>query len=157
MGKLLSGTKPGTAKMTIDREKKRRKVALILRDLEFLKKIQEMSRKEFHAEFRNILATRQATFEIIQTCLDLAFHICAHNKLHPPSTYREVFEVLRENDLIPTDLGKKMERWAGLRNVIAHRYDTIDDDLIFNLIQGELGDIERYRAISGISRTTGRD
>ena len=125
---------------------KRRKISRLLKNLNFLKKIQKENINDFLGNFAHILASKQAIYESVQICIDLAFHICAFNKFSEPSTYRNVFRILNQNEIIDKELSEKMEQWAGLRNLIAHVYGDVDEQKIFNIIKTDLGDFEKFIA-----------
>jgi uncharacterized protein YutE (UPF0331/DUF86 family) len=44
-----------------------------------------------------------------------------------------------------------MERWAGLRNVLAHLYLDVDHGRLHQILTSELGSLEEYAA--ALSRT----
>ncbi|MHA1646943.1 MAG: type VII toxin-antitoxin system HepT family RNase toxin [Promethearchaeota archaeon] len=123
---------------------KKRKIHQFLKNLSFLKKIQKENLNDFLTNFTQILASKQAIYESVQVCIDLAFHVCAINKFSEPSTYRNVFRILNQNDIIDNNLSAKMEQWAGLRNLIAHIYEEVDEQRIFFIIKSDLNDLEKF-------------
>ncbi|MHA1734676.1 MAG: type VII toxin-antitoxin system HepT family RNase toxin [Promethearchaeota archaeon] len=130
---------------------KRRKISRLLRNLEYLRKIREMSVETFLGDYGTILATLHAVQESSQVVIDLAFHICAHNKLHEPTTYREVFKILASNGLLEESVAAKLERWAGLRNLIAHAYGNVDEERLFNIVIEDLADFDLFmRAVEDL-------
>ncbi len=76
--------------------------------------------------------------------MDIAFHICAWNKLPIPESYKDVFPILAKNSLLEKEIADKMEKWMGLRNIIAHIYEKVDDALLFNIIKKDLGDLGMF-------------
>ena len=130
--------------MTIDKELKQRKIPKILENVRYLERVQKKEVGDFLSNYETILATRQAIQETVQICLDIAFHVCARNKLPAPSSYKDVFTILANNSLLTKDLAKKMENWTGLRNIITHIYEEIDDQQIFEIISKDLGDFEIF-------------
>lgn len=61
-----------------------------------------------------------------QDALDLSAHVIADQKLALPTTAREHFEILANAKLLTSDVATAMARCAGLRNLIAHAYGTLD-------------------------------
>jgi len=57
---------------------------------------------------------------------DVADHILAAHFTLYPQTYRESLERLRDRGVISPSLWEKMATFAGLRNILAHEYMTID-------------------------------
>lgn len=74
--------------------------------------------------------------------------VCAHvltREGHPPAeTYREVFQILVQVGRLPASLGKRLEGWAGLRNLLAHRYARIDHSRIRPILVSELIDLDEF-------------
>lgn len=77
----------------------------------------------------------------IQACLDVASHIVASRATREPSSYRDLFQVLAEEDVLDPDLADTMGELAGFRNVLAHDYAEIDHDRVHD----HLGDLEPFR------------
>ena len=57
---------------------------------------------------------------------------------------REIPLILAENKIIPRELGDKLASAAGLRNRLVHLYTDIDHEIIFNVLQNDLGDMETF-------------
>jgi uncharacterized protein YutE (UPF0331/DUF86 family) len=130
--------------MTIDKQIKQRKIDRILENIRYLNIVKERDPGEVAANYETRIAIRYAIHELVQVCTDLAFHICAINSLPAPESYRDAFKVLGENHLLEQELAQKMEKWAGMRNLIVHIYEEIDDNLLFQAILDDLGDFEEF-------------
>ncbi|HOX45690.1 MAG TPA: DUF86 domain-containing protein [Myxococcota bacterium] len=79
-----------------------------------------------------------------ECCLDLANHLISDRGWRTPATYRETFDVLLEQDVLDEALAAKMQAWAGLRNVLAHLYLTIDHQILWGVLQSDLDQLEAY-------------
>jgi len=79
-----------------------------------------------------------------ECALDIGNHIVSDRGLGSPGSYREVFSLLGEADILTPALTKKMEELAGLRNVLAHDYMRIDHAKTYDAIKKELSWIENY-------------
>lgn len=140
--------------MTVDKQVKERKVAKILRNVRFLERVSWRDKDAFLGNYEAILAPRHAIQEATHVCVDLAFHLCAWNKLPSPTSYRNAFETLAEHGLLTQELSKKMENWASLRNLITHVYEKIDDEVLFEIVKNDLGDFEQFlKAIEHLIET----
>jgi uncharacterized protein YutE (UPF0331/DUF86 family) len=62
-----------------------------------------------------------------QACIDLANHVIADRRLRAPETAAESFEVLAADGVIDEALASELARVAGLRNVLVHEYDRVDE------------------------------
>lgn len=61
-----------------------------------------------------------------QEALDLAAHVIADRGLPLPTTAREHFEILANAKLLTPAVAAAMAGCAGLRNLIAHTYGSLD-------------------------------
>jgi uncharacterized protein YutE (UPF0331/DUF86 family) len=82
---------------------------------------------------------------LIEACIDIANHIISDRGMRLPTTYADIFRVLRENRIIPEDLSKNMENMARFRNLIVHQYETIDSSIVVSILHKNLEDFERFR------------
>jgi uncharacterized protein YutE (UPF0331/DUF86 family) len=80
----------------------------------------------------------------IECCLDLANHLIADQAWHTPSSYRETFEILEQQLVLPAELAARMKKLASLRNVLVHMYLDIDYEIVFSVLQNELDDFRAY-------------
>jgi len=76
--------------------------------------------------------------KIIEAIEDLAFLIINYNKLRYPDYEKEVFDILSENKIISEGLSKKLKEAKGMRNILAHEYGKIDDELVFEAVTEQL-------------------
>ena len=79
-----------------------------------------------------------------QAVIDLAEAVIAHKDFRKPATMSEAFYILNEEKIIPDTLTEKMVRMVGFRNVLAHDYEDIDYDIVYNVLQKGLNDIEVF-------------
>lgn len=76
--------------------------------------------------------------KIIEAVEDLAFLIINYKKLKYPEYEKEVFDILMNNKIIAENLCKRLKEAKGMRNIIAHEYGKIDDELVFEAITEQL-------------------
>jgi len=93
-------------------------------------------------EYENNLKTKAACeryFEkIIEAVVDLAFLIIKDKGYKIPEEDKESFDILENQGIISHELSEKLKDAKGMRNIIAHEYGKIDDELVFHSITGEL-------------------
>jgi uncharacterized protein YutE (UPF0331/DUF86 family) len=70
--------------------------------------------------------------------VDLAFLLIKLNKLKIPNEDTEAFLILAEKNIISLNLAEKFKQAKGMRNIIAHEYGKVDDELVFEAITTEL-------------------
>ena len=69
---------------------------------------------------------RYGLMESIQIIIDIACHIVADKNLGSPKNYSECISVLISNNYVEGNLGNKLKRMIGLRNLLVHDYGIID-------------------------------
>lgn len=77
----------------------------------------------------------------IQGCVDMASHIISDAGWAVPSTLAELFGVLAEHKIINRELGERLSKMAGFRNIIIHEYETIDLKKVYNIATKDIEDI----------------
>ena len=113
-----------------------------IREIEdYLSELEEIMPKNFH-EYKTDLKTKAACeryFEkIIEAVIDLAFLIIKDKGYKIPEEDKEAFDILANEKIIPQELSIRLKEAKGMRNIIAHEYGKIDDELIFHSITEEI-------------------
>ena len=115
----------------------------LLRDLRGLATVP----KRQYLDDRGLQAQAERWLHLAAECaLDLANHLIADRGWRPPATYRESFGTLREEGVLTKDLAARMEGWAGLRNVLVHLYLKVDHERLWEVLTGELDQLEDFAA-----------
>ena len=69
---------------------------------------------------------RYGLFESIQIVIDIACTVVAEKNLGVPKNYSECITILISNKYLDEELGEKIIRMVGLRNLLVHEYGVID-------------------------------
>ncbi len=86
----------------------------------------------------------------IQTCMDVALHICAAHGTLPP-TGAQAFAVLAGRGVIERELAQRLQRAVGFRNVLVHEYTEIDWKIVTQVLRTGTRDLADFGlAIAGI-------
>jgi len=92
-----------------------------------------------------------AILNIIRACetsIDLANMLIREKRLGIPTESRESFTILVREKLIEAELGRRMEKMVGFRNLAVHRYRDLDLDIVEAVIRKNLDDLLTFaRAI----------
>jgi len=83
-------------------------------------------------------------FVAIQSAIDVANDIIVMKNLEEPSTYKESFEILRKNKIIPERLAKNLMALAGFRNIIAHLYFRVDTEKAYRVLKAGDRHLEEF-------------
>ena len=79
----------------------------------------------------------------IQTCIDIAFHLCgAHGVV--PTTSAEAFDQLARRGLIERSLAQRLQRAVGFRNVLVHEYTEVDWKIVMRVIRTDTRDLAAF-------------
>lgn len=97
-----------------------------------------------------------AVLNIIRACetaIDLANMVIRKHRLGIPSESRESFAILSREGRIAPELGERLQRMVGFRNVAVHQYRTLDAQIVAAVIDRDLDDLlalaEQVRAEFG--------
>lgn len=88
-----------------------------------------------------------ALYVAAQAAIDLALHAAADAEQPATTTYQQAFARLAASGRLPVELASRLAGWAGLRNVLAHHYVSIDYARIANTLANELPDLEQFAVI----------
>lgn len=80
----------------------------------------------------------------IQAAIDIATYIIAQRGLEKPSTYRETFEILGREKIIPEELADGLSDLAGFRNVLVHIYWGLNLDEVYGVLQNDLSVLKDF-------------
>ena len=98
----------------------------------------------------NHLLQDAAVLNIIRACetaLDLANMLIRKKRLGIPSESRESFGILMRENILERDLGDKLQKMVGFRNLAVHRYRNLDLDIVEAVIQKNLDDLLAFAKI----------
>lgn len=120
------------------------KISSIFKYLKILEGYRGYSREEVENDVNTRGAAERYLYLVAQAAIDLADTIISFKNLRKPSTLSESFHILSEADIIPQGLMEKMIKMTGFRNAIAHDYDKLDYDIVYDVLQNRLKDIEDF-------------
>jgi uncharacterized protein YutE (UPF0331/DUF86 family) len=81
----------------------------------------------------------------IEICMDIADHVVADRQLPVPQTGAETFEILAKADILSPDLGTRLGRMVGFRNILVHDYAKLDPAIVLRVLATDLEDLQRFR------------
>jgi len=80
----------------------------------------------------------------VEICLDIANHIIADEGWRSPTSNRDAFAVLFENDVIDKEMLEKCQDMAGFRNILVHMYEKIDLSNVYGILKKHLADFDGF-------------
>jgi uncharacterized protein YutE (UPF0331/DUF86 family) len=95
-------------------------------------------------EFRNLGLIKDGIYKRIEFAIEDVFDICAiintDLDLGIPGEDEDILLHLVDKGIITTVIRDKIHAMRGFRNIVVHRYGTIDDTLAFHLLVENIGD-----------------
>ncbi len=83
--------------------------------------------------------------KIIESAVDLAFLIIKERNLKQPEEDKQAFDILAKEKIISESLADKLKDAKGMRNILAHEYGRIDNELIFHsLVEELIPDVQEF-------------
>ena len=79
----------------------------------------------------------------IQTCIDVAYHVCGAYGV-VPTTAAEAFSELAKRGLIERRLAARLQPAVGFRNVLVHQYTDIDWKIVMQVLRTGTRDLAAF-------------
>jgi len=104
--------------------------------------------EEYKTDFK-LRAIGERYFEkIIEAAVDLAFFTIKERNLKQPDEDKQAFDILSQNKIISESLAERLKGAKGMRNILAHEYGRIDNELVFHSLAEELiPDVQEFLKI----------
>jgi len=105
--------------------------------LEELESILPENLEEYKRSIEKRAACERYLEKIVEALIELGFLIAKRERFPLPEG-NLIFELLLEKEIIQKELFIKMKNAKGMRNIIAHKYGEVDDEMVFESITQEL-------------------
>lgn len=99
--------------------------------IERLDEVRQAGEDAYLANEEQRAATERWLQVAVQICIDLGTQLVSEQSARPPSDYADVFTILGQKGVIPTELAQRLAEAAKQRNLIVHLYLEIDDRAVF--------------------------
>jgi uncharacterized protein YutE (UPF0331/DUF86 family) len=128
----------------VDQLKLRQKIHYIREQMKNLQKLKELSREKFLTGPIYTDASLRELQVAIEAMIDICNHVVAREGWGLPKSYREGFEILTKQGVLEKEMLDTYLKMVKFRNRIVHIYDDIDSEEVYQIIQNNLGDLERF-------------
>lgn len=115
-----------------------------------LRRIEE----EYAGDERNLYqnVTRQDSIVLnlqraCQSAIDIAMHLVQIHGLGVPQESRDAFAFLIDAGLLDKELGNRLMRMVGFRNIAIHEYQRLDLDVVKAILEERIDDFRSFAAI----------
>jgi uncharacterized protein YutE (UPF0331/DUF86 family) len=112
--------------------------------VEKLKRLASFSREEFLSDFTKLESAKHLFQCSVESCIDVSNHIIASERFRAPKSYAETFEILVEKGVIGKDFMPTLRQMVQFRNRLVHLYWEVDSEVIYDILQKNLGDFEIF-------------
>lgn len=108
----------------------------------------EVTRAQLELDLDTWLKVSRALELAAQCCVDLAMELVAKRGLGTPETYRDAFVRLAQDGLLSPEHANALQAWAGLRNVLAHLYTSIDLDRLYSAMTEDKSVLRAFASLA---------
>lgn len=115
---------------------------------EALRRLNELGQlplDDFLADYRNTDSAKYLLIVAVEAAIDLCNHIVARRQGRGPDGYADCFAVLSELGVVSPELADRLKRMARFRNLIVHLYWKVDNRQVYEIVRGDLEDLEEFR------------
>ncbi len=116
---------------------------------ESLQKLSEIKREnpsldKYRGSWKDKDSAERNIQKIVEAIIDVGKMLIAQKRLKEPANNREVFLILEEKGLFPSEFIPLVDKMIGMRNIIVHSYNRINDEIVYGVIKKNLKDIENF-------------
>jgi uncharacterized protein YutE (UPF0331/DUF86 family) len=94
--------------------------------------------RDYASDLKTKAACERYFEKIIESVVDLAFLLIREQGFKIPEEEKEAFDILASEKVIGQELAARLKDAKGMRNIIAHQYGNVDDEIVFQSITEEL-------------------
>ncbi|RKD25615.1 hypothetical protein BEP19_01340 [Ammoniphilus oxalaticus] len=119
------------------------KVSVIERCIQRIKQVYEnnpFNLQDFTKQDSIVLNIQRAC----EATIDIAMHIVSEKRLGLPQTSRDAFDMLQSHSIIDEEMAKRLKAMVGFRNIAFHDCQTINLEILKQIVQKHLTDFTDY-------------
>jgi len=132
--------------MAIDKTVVNKRLAVLVTEADFLKKLKLSDYNRFVRDPKTLRAAVRAFELIAQSIIDIAGHIVAQKRLGVPDSYRDTISLLAREGLLEQQLSERLQRLVSVRNLLVHQYLELDYRVIFDNVPSVIEDSSAFVA-----------
>lgn len=124
------------------------KISAVKKYLDILKRYKKYSREEIEHDIDIRGAVERYLYLAAQATIDLTEAAVAYKKFRKPTSMSEAFSILNEEKIISLELAENLIKMTGFRNVMAHDYEDINYDIVYDVLHNKLNHIKELIALT---------
>jgi uncharacterized protein YutE (UPF0331/DUF86 family) len=80
----------------------------------------------------------------VQVSVDIGAHLIADLSVPPPDSMGEIFIILSDQNILPSETSFALRKAVGFRNLSVHAYENVDWERVFEIIHTRLIDFRKF-------------
>lgn len=120
------------------------KISYILKQLEILRSYQKHSLDDMSGDIMLLGGLKWELYVMSQATIDLAEAVVAFKQFRKPTTMREAFDILAEQEILPVEFVHRFAKMVGFRNALAHDYEDLKIEVLYDVLMNKLAEVEEF-------------
>lgn len=120
------------------------KISSVEKYLKILERYKKHSKEEIEDSIDIKGAVERYLYLLLQSTIDLAESFVSYKNFRKPSTLSDSFYILNENKIISNEMVKDLIKMTGFRNAIAHDYEKINYEIVYDVLQNKTKEIVEF-------------
>ena len=133
--------------LMVDKELLSRKLSRLQNYVDVLKTAEDINWRKYCDDLRIKAFVERYLHLAIEELLDIANHFVSFYQWREPTGYRDLLLILTEHEILPMEHLTVFQNMASFRNMLVHRYENIDDELVFGIFKKRLEDFDLFIAL----------
>ncbi len=128
----------------VDEELISRKLSQLRQYADELSRADDINWEKYRSDIRSRAFVERYLHLAIEEVMDISNHIISFHQWREPESFRDIFQVLSENGAIPEQDLSSFQNMASFRNMLVHRYERIEDEVVFGIFKKRLSDFYHF-------------
>jgi uncharacterized protein YutE (UPF0331/DUF86 family) len=128
----------------VDKELLSRKISRLRSYMDTLKGADDIDWEKYKSDLRAKAFVERYLHLAVEEVIDIANHLISFYKWREPTGYRDLFLIFKEHGIISEEYLSTFQNMASFRNMLVHRYETVDDELVFAIFKKRLDDFDLF-------------
>ena len=128
----------------VDKELLSRKLSQLREYLVVLRNAEDITWEKYEKDLRARAFVERYLQLCIEKVIDIGNHFVSFHRWREPEGYRDLFRILHENSVIPKEHLTTFQDMVSFRNMLVHRYEKTDNEIIFGIFRKRLGDFDLF-------------
>jgi uncharacterized protein YutE (UPF0331/DUF86 family) len=120
------------------------KIASLHRCIERAREVYRRNPGTFSSDFDRQDAAVLNVDRACELAIDIANHLIKRFKMGIPKSSADSFSLIGAKGVLPRELGQRLEKMVGFRNISVHDYTNLDLDIVARVITMDLDDLLRF-------------